>query len=84
MDCQTAAVNLESLSPLQVLAELSPFQRERAAAQMLQAGYVRSLLDIFQARSSRHLHEHLPACESVHTEQSCVRQPMGGQTPALL
>ncbi|CAK0784720.1 hypothetical protein CVIRNUC_007924 [Coccomyxa viridis] len=31
-----------------VLAELSPFQRERAAAQMLQAGYVRSLLDIFQ------------------------------------
>ena len=64
--------NLESLSPLQILAELSPFQRERAAAQILQAGYVRSLLDIFQARSSWHLHEPLPAC-SVHTGERCVR-----------
>ena len=63
---------LESLPLLQVLAELSPFQRERAAAQMLQAGYVRSLLDIFQARSSRHLHKHLPAC-SVRTGERCVR-----------
>ena len=33
---------------VQVLSELSPFQRERGAAQMLQPGYIRSLLDIFQ------------------------------------
>ena len=72
MACLTLGVNLKSLCPSQVLAELSPFQRERAAAQMLQAGYVRSLLDIFQASSSRHLHECLPAC-SVHTGKRCVR-----------
>ena len=33
---------------MQVLSELSPFQRERGAGQMLQPGYIRSLLDIFQ------------------------------------
>ena len=38
VDCHTVGVNLESRCLLQVLAELSPFQRERAAAQMLQAG----------------------------------------------
>ena len=38
-------------APVQILSELSPFQRERGAAQMLQPGYVKSLLDIFQVRS---------------------------------
>ena len=38
----------EPPASVQVLSELSPFQRERGAAQMLQPGYIRSLLDIFQ------------------------------------
>ena len=40
----------------QILGELSPFQRERAALQMLQPGYVRKLLDLFPgAHSCAHL-----------------------------
>ena len=33
---------------VQILSELSPFQRDRGALQMLQPGYVRKLLDIFR------------------------------------
>ena len=43
--------SLSVLALVQILSELSPFQRERGAAQMLQPGYVKSLLDIFQVRS---------------------------------
>ncbi|CAL5223154.1 g5623 [Coccomyxa viridis] len=53
--------NLAELA--KALSELSPFQRERGAAQMLKPGYVRSLLDIFQqcedledGESLRHLY----------------------------
>ena len=35
----------------QILAELSPFQRERAALQMLRPGYMRKLLDLFRVRT---------------------------------
>jgi hypothetical protein len=33
---------------LQVLSELSPFQRDRGAQQMLANGYIRRLLDVFR------------------------------------
>ena len=36
---------------VQILMELSPFQRDRAAAQAMRPGYVRSLLDIFRVRT---------------------------------
>ncbi len=36
----------------QILSELSPFQRERAALQMLQPGYTRKVLDLFRVRAA--------------------------------
>ena len=45
------AVRLIWLHCMQILGELSPFQRERAALQMLQPGYVRKLLDLFRVRT---------------------------------
>ena len=38
------------LPHVQILSELSPFQRERAALQMLQPGYTRKVLDMFRVR----------------------------------
>lgn len=60
---------IEGPAALQVLAELSPFQRERGAAQMLQPGYVRSLLDIFQVQGFSYCVP--PASLSAHVTDSC-------------
>ena len=36
--------------PPQTLSEVSPFQRDRVAAQLMQPGYVRKLLELFSVR----------------------------------
>jgi hypothetical protein len=37
---------------MQILTELSPFQQERVAAQLLRPGYMRKLLDLFRVKLS--------------------------------
>jgi hypothetical protein len=36
---------------MQTLSEVSPFQRDRVAAQLMQPGYVRKLLELFSVRN---------------------------------
>ena len=43
-------------APAQTLSEVSPFQRDRVAAQLMQPGYVRKLLQLFSVR------RHVPGC----------------------
>ena len=42
------------MSALQTLSEVSPFQRDRVAAQLMQPGYVRKLLELFSVRRLSH------------------------------
>ena len=39
-----------SMCSAQTLSEVSPFQRDRVAAQLMQPGYVRKLLELFSVR----------------------------------
>ena len=61
----------------QTLSEVSPFQRDRVAAQLMQPGYVRKLLELFSVRFASALHP--PQCNEPmgYVTEECQRELWG-------